>query len=247
MMMTKKKTFYSQLASFSLLILVPVAHGQVVVQHTGANDPITEGFTLLQPGNAEVGPVFEDFDRDAWSIRLQSQTEYGAYEHALTERERQDAATFGWELSVTLRFLSFPDVWGNGVYFYTGAHRFSMEFFTDSDGTLWISDSLSGGDYRFEGGDDDYHRYTLVYDPLAELARLWVDGVDSEFDFRPRNSGSDASFRFGAGQVVTHAHWNEVSLTIIPEPATVALVAGILALAGAVVYRPKRTRQIRTD
>lgn len=55
---------------------------------------------------------------------------------------------------------------------------------------------------------------------------LWVDGGEVAV-LGGRGSQPDAIVTFGAGQGRSHTHWNEFSLTIIPEPAAVAFLSGL--------------------
>ena len=77
----------------------------------------------------------------------------------------------------------------------------------------------------------------------TELTKLWVDGIDTGVEFLPRSSTSSLLV-LGAGEAVTEAYWHELTLTIVPEPATVALLTGVGALfvAGFVRRRIRKRR-----
>lgn len=45
-----------------------IAPAQIVAEHQGANDPQTEGFTLVTEGTASTGAVVGDGGFDAWQL-----------------------------------------------------------------------------------------------------------------------------------------------------------------------------------
>lgn len=244
----KKNTYrYWLLAAVCQPLFSLTLHAQIVVEHMGANDPVTEGFALTRfLGNPEVGPVFDDLGRDAWMIKLTSVSDNVQYTHNLTQQQGEDAMRFGWELSATVRFLSMPP--STGLAFHTGNDLFWMMFRTFPNGVLYVTDNR-GTAYSFEDHDGGYHNYKLVYDPLSELAKLWVDGIDTGVEFLPRSSTSGSWLMLGAGESVegTQAHWHEINLTIVPEPATLALLTGVGALfVAGIVRRRKRKGRSRS-
>lgn len=239
----KPKYAHLILTAALLSLLMNALHARLVVQHIGADDPQVQGFVLMPPGNGEVGPVHGDSGKDAWLVHTRSGNEGAIYSHRLTSQEQADAATHGWILSATMRLVDLPDDGGTLLRFYSGSEIFRLSFSADSEDTVFIGGSGSG--YRLEGSDGGYHQYDLVYDPIAEVAALWIDGVESVSEWYGWPTiPHESEVWFGASQAVTRSHWHEVSFTIIPEPVTVVLFSGIGALlvAGAVRWRRRSTR-----
>lgn len=55
------------IAIAALIAWIP-ATAQVVIQHAGANDPLTQGFYIHSTDEVQVGPVSDDMGFDAWKI-----------------------------------------------------------------------------------------------------------------------------------------------------------------------------------
>lgn len=220
-----------------------VAHARVVVQHIGANDPLTEGFVLDHlVGGAEIGPVFDDLGRDAWMIKSNSPQEAVEYQAFFTDQDREDAIAHGWELSATVRFIDVSESQNaQSLGFDTGSEAFWLTFFTDLNGVLRVSDRR-GTSYSLEDSDGGYHSFKLEYDTLTAAASLWVDGAESGLEFLSDVSTNQRMLRLSTGEGPDHAHWNEVTFRIIPEPMTVALLTGLSALffVGIVRWRKRK-------
>ena len=227
--------------SFAGGVLLPTVVSEasiLVAQHVGATDPANEGFDVNLGGNAQVGPVIGDLGLDAWSIDLDGGVAF--YRHSLTATEQTSAASAGWTMSLRLRMVEFP-VTLDGMFaeFYTGANRFLLRFEAQSDGDPIVYAGLYPDTQFFvlEGGGAAYHDYALTFRPETGTATLSVDGVGQLDDVKGRPSGSAARFDWGGAQTTAHANWNEASLAIVPEPATLVLLAAGLLRAS------RRTRR----
>lgn len=55
--------------------------GQTIIQHLGAANPVTEGFTLNSTGDVQLGPVFGDLGFDSWMIHSRTHTESATYNY----------------------------------------------------------------------------------------------------------------------------------------------------------------------
>ncbi len=75
-----------------------------------------------------------------------------------------------------------------------------------------------------------YHVYSLVYDPVAGSADLFVDGVEVVSDYAGL-AASAPRVGFGAAdsQATGQGNWSQVSFTVLPEPGTALLLAAGLA------------------
>jgi hypothetical protein len=225
-------------------ILSFTASAQVVIRHIGANDPETEGFIPFGSGMVETGPVFDDFGRDSWSIKsIDGSGSY--YSHPVDAEDRQAAINYGWIVSGDMR-ITDPN--GRGMLQF-GANENAYRI------TAWLVDGNdiiinNGGHtvYRIENGGTNYHRYTFVYDALDQAASLWIDGI-FRANVVSHNALPQGGLYFGVDGVGVsgHTHWSEVSLTIIPEPSTVALLTGFGALffTGAVRWRKRKSSSLR--
>src|SRR5690606_36119499 len=146
-------------------LVANVLHGQVVIQHFGASDPVTEGFYIGSSADVEVEPVFNDMGLDAWGIQKLHQGTY-TYGYNLSLQQQEDAASFGWLLSGRMRLVE-PGI---------GAIRFGGDFFLQlllrENGSMLISQG-NVNFYLAEAGHD-YHEYSIVYDVIDEQAILWI-------------------------------------------------------------------------
>jgi hypothetical protein len=242
MIMKNSRYRYCLLAALPAAFFLHFADAQVVVQHLGANDPKTEGFQLkvVNPpwGNyVLLGPVLDDLGRDAWSIKPDwiqpGAGAYANYTYSLSSQQQQDALTYGWVMSATLRLVEDGP---QSLTFYTGTEFFRL-IFRKWNGVPMVGTSGSGA-FLLEYSDGGYHSYSLLYDAVDKVASLWVDGVELGMEVRGRSSteAGELSLHTG-GDAPSHIHWSEFSLTIIPEPATVALLAGAAALFLAGIVR----------
>src|SRR5690606_39174961 len=102
--------------------------------------------------------------------------------------------------------------------------------------------SVSDFIYTFVGGGHDYHEYSLIYDAVDEIAALWITGIGHVADIPSGPVLPDGMVSFGAWS--GHTHWNEVTLTIVPEPAMVALLfgLGVMVFVGGVRWRRRKIR-----
>lgn len=211
---------------------------QIVIQHSGATDPLTEGFSILTPGEVEHGPMLDDQGFDAWSIQDGHNADFSSYRYQLLPEEEVAASIHGWVLSGTMRFLEFGVA---RLAFMTGSEDFSFYLTLDDKGDITLARQQVPL-YTLSGGGTDYHEYALVYDPIDATAILWIDG-----SIRGTNIGAVPSLSppiviFGSGGRFAHTHWNDVTLAIVPEPATVALIAGlgVLLVVGGMRWRKRK-------
>ena len=77
--------------------------GATVYLHQGANDPLSEGFTIFQSGGptTTIGPVFDDGVSmlDAWTIDDGGTLSGVRYDGLLTPHQLNSLNTKGWRLS----------------------------------------------------------------------------------------------------------------------------------------------------
>jgi hypothetical protein len=120
------------------------SHSAVIIQHFGSTNPTSEGFALNAPGNAQLGSVTNDLGVNAWSIDVNSGSQFGFYTYSLSSTEQQSAFV-GWTLSAKLRIVEFPDAGDTMLArFHTGTTRFDMIFGAQSDGDPFVQTSTGG-------------------------------------------------------------------------------------------------------
>jgi len=183
-----------------------------------------------------IGPVFGDQGLDAWSI--ESMFGEWVYYRVLQPTDGLMAVANGWTLDSTFRFASSG--WGL-ISFSTGAWRYRLLVEMKSDGSLtfWDRDSLI---YILPEAGYTYQSFSIEYSAADQVAALWVSGVGLVGTLHGSSYVSPPGVVFGNVQGGAHILWNEMTLTIIPEPLAVALATGLVVLlaAGALRYRRRR-------
>ena len=241
------KTKYIRHLFSAAVAMIPFsgASGQTIIQHLGATDPVTAGFTLSSTGDVQLGPVFGDLGFDSWKIHSRITIESATYNYFLMPAEREAAMTDGWMMSANTRFVEASDAAFVIMSFATETRRFRLRISAIDNGELVVSgDAIHP--FSFEGDALGYHEYALVYDPLLDEAALWIDGIVRVTGISGATVPSASPyFIFGAsGEGITHSHWNEASFAIIPEPATVALLTGMVALLATGILRRRRANPV---
>lgn len=203
-------------------------YSQTILQHTGANDPLDEGFFVIDSGSEQVGPVFNDQGFDAWSINTLNSNDTPTYRYDLLPNEQQAATENGWEFSVRMRFVELGFA---SLRFQTGTRNYWVALGLNESGDITVWDG--GLVYTFEGGGSDYQEYSVLFDSIDQTASLWIAGVGQVADLSGGFSTEEQAFFVGFGvghQIRSHVHWNEATLAIIPEPTSYSIL-----LSGAVI------------
>lgn len=152
----------------------------VLVQHLGANDPTTEGWTLKdESGGLNIyGPVFDDLGYiDAW--RLDSATNHASgdleYEYWLSEGQVTEALTRGWALTGVIRLVDGASRGSFVLRFSTGTalYQISLIGVVNGDPTIMLGD---GRTVTLAGGGGAYHVYRIADDNADGAADLFIDG-----------------------------------------------------------------------
>jgi hypothetical protein len=212
---------------FLLLALAPVlaCAQEVLRRHSGATDPVSEGFKPSLSGGSTVGPLTNDLGVASWEV---SSAGYPAgYSLSLTSEERAKVAGQDLALSATLRIVQGHNMF---IILYAGPRRFLLGFDQQSDGDPVVS-AESGPPFSldpvfvFEGGGPGYHSYEVAYSAATASAALWVDGLE-RVGLLPSYSGDWAwGGYWGAAQGGrAQANWSSVTFAIVPEPSLLALL-----------------------
>ncbi len=224
--------------------------GLLVFSHTGATDPILEGWTRTSGANVTFGPVINDLGLgiDAWYVYDNGATlgDLGAYLQTPSPAIVSLGNTYGWKLSAFIRVLpgSGAPAGSPMVLYRDGTRSWQMHFGTTSSGDPIVrlitgTSPPSGPAFTLAGGANQYHLYELIYDPVADAADLYVDGtllytgyVGFSWSERYVYWGAGSSYDVGKG------HFSRVEFYVNPEPSTLALWCGLAA--GAAVYLRRR-------
>lgn len=251
---------FAELATAVLLtlgILASAVNAEVVVQHQGANDPTSEGFTFSDGGfpNA-VAPLLNDGGEPAWAIAVITPRSQVGYSQGITALQNNDLLTKGFQLDFEARaFRALAPAFDTNnpagiasAIFDTGTRRFDIALGIDAQGDTVVSlpTSISvdpttgyyevpGQTYTLTGLGNDCHDYSLVYDPKTELADLFVDGTLRISGYAGHTSfvTPTPGLAFGVSSG-GQGDFNFVRLSTVPEASSVVLL-GIGGLAFVIV------------
>jgi hypothetical protein len=243
-----KMYFINKLRVFQFLALfliwqplLVVGQGSILIVHSGATDPASEGFTLSEIQPASVGPVIGDFGMDAWYTYADQSTNnpnaFAAYNRSLTSQQISDIVGLNWALTVTARSVESGST--GYVYLYTGSELFELIFLNTISGDLLtqVNGANNGPFVTLTGAGDIYHNYQLFYDPATDTADFWVDGIDEINGITGESIGGYGGLGFDSkGEV----NWSLASFEVVPEPSPTWL---ILLGSGVLIYfRRKRIK-----
>ncbi len=216
----------------------------------GAANPLTQGWT--SSGGSNVWADGYDSGQGGWRIVDGASTDHMWYGHALSAQDVSEMARYGWTLDFTLSLDSDARNSAGGFvsnYYLppnherqnnqvmwieneSGGYRYIVHFQTDEDSNLFAYDQTTWHQLTSDGSAyDDFKSMRIAF--TDDIATLSFD----EQAFVLATSGTPGAHRlvFGASSVAGQgsAIWNHVTLTTIPEPGTLVLLAtALLALPG---------------
>jgi len=220
---------------FSILFFIDVGISSHTAQaqlfeHVGANDPETEGWTLLRSGDVSFSPVTNDLGLgiDAWSIdnSIGRGSGNGTYDIFLTPTQENDATTSGWKLRANLRVVDDGSAAEGGLligYRATNilwALRIGSQ--NDGDPILLVAGQNHpvGTFYPMEGAGNGYHSYEMQFDQSTGLVGVLFDG-NLVTTFAPGTSSATSNPFIAWGDrssfVNTHGHYSLVQFEIGPQ------------------------------
>lgn len=226
------------------------AHGQVIIQHNGSTDPATEGFTLsgneLESNSLTIGAVTTP--EAAWEISNDGTDALSRafYQYNFTTANFNLANAAGGlllstRIMVPVANQSITDS-GSLVDFQTanafspGQARYSIRFGSNADGHLLVR---LGSQTTIDVGAGGFHDVDLFVSADDGLSQLIINGTMVLENIAGSSANIPGSLRFG-GIAAGHAgstYFGEVTITAVPEPATVALIMGGLVLVWVCVRR----------
>jgi hypothetical protein len=204
--------------------------GMLITQHSGDNDPTTEGFTLLL-SQGSVGPVVGDLGLNAWNTT--SSGLYANYQETLTSQQIAELNGQSWDLSLVLRVAEVDTSGISFVQFGSGAQSVHLNFGSESDGDPFVDVGLQ--QYVLKGAGSTYNTYQVVYNNTTETADLWVDGKDEIHDMTVYPGYGQGFLYWGSGAQSGPAsvNWNLISVSAVPEPSAASL---LLLGGGGLLY-----------
>jgi hypothetical protein len=220
------------LATLFLTAAVPVlGQGTLVIQHSGATDPVTEGFQSLGAGGGYA--TLNDGGVNAWvTPGAKNQSTY--FKYVLTPQQQAASVGASWILSANLR-IATTNSSGDFLLYLLGVNAsVGLNFGSDSNGDQYViyGPGIAG---RVTLPGSSYNDYQLRYDASAEAMSLWINGTEYANNIYTNEHDTYLAYLgWGGGADVGNplANWNSVSLTI-PEPSSAAL---ILLGGGALFY-----------
>jgi len=239
-------------------VFIKSAHASTVLfNHTGAANPTTEGWTTS--GSSENGAIVDDLGTgiDAWKVIEQGGANSRTYNQTLTTTQLSDALLTGWTLDATIRFVP-PDPLASTALSNNAWCTFLVDegvagsrdlygiyFGCDVDGNTLVRLYSTGATYTLTPG---YHDYSLVWDPVTQLASFFIDGELKVSDYVGSTITNSGTSRVYWGDNTTTnattergAHYSYVGFSIgtaaAPEPNKILLLGVALV---AVVTRRRR-------
>jgi hypothetical protein len=215
-----------------------------LIEHQGATDPTTEGFTLSAGGGTHSETGVLDSGTAAWQITT-DENAYSAYVHDFTAPELATLTSNGdgrgVVFTVRLRIQADPttvtdeNIVAEIAY---GGNRYAMRFGIDGSGDFVVT-PVSWFSYTVAGGND-YHTIQMIDNDADGDFDFYIDGAlqaNPGYGGTP-NAAERAAFGDFTGSLNgssdTIVNWATFDVNVIPEPSTLLLLAaGAGVLTGA--------------
>ena len=231
------------LATFFVTAAVAVfGQGTLVIQHSGATDPLAEGWS----GSGGY-PITNDLGVNAWSMPEPNNLA-DAYQYNTTSQEQADLSSAGWTYSINARIATSNALLGQLGYFdavlWGSPAAIAVLFFgsaTNGDPIVRLKCGSISDTITLTAVGSTYNLYQLQYDVSMDTPSLWINGVDYLSNIPLTNQNVvTVAWEGGGSPAYERVNWNLVSLEITPEPSTVALFG-----LGAFIVAARRVRERR--
>jgi hypothetical protein len=186
------RTLLSFATAFLILALTPdrATGSEIVGRYQGTanpslQDPTAQGWADFGVQTADAAAVV-DGATQAWSIDDADGGAIHGYTVTPTPDQITDAQGNGWTMSLNLRIVDQTDSpdFNIAMGWRNDAGRIFTMTFGASNGdpvvVLHPEEGAMQGDPTFkvtlDNAGDGYHRYELVYNPITDVANLFVDG-----------------------------------------------------------------------
>jgi len=194
--------------------------------HSGAIDPTTEGFNLIEEQPASVGSVFSDQGTEAWLTYCDETSNVFAkayYQQIFTGQQTAELNDSDWSLAVTVGTALNIGL-SSSVVVNTGTELFLLGFHNITSGNVISVQGSTAQSVLISGGTSSYHTYRLNYRAATDSADLYFDGTDILNNITGASLGFPGKGALTWGEISSgEANWNLVSLTTIPEPSSFGL------------------------
>jgi hypothetical protein len=252
--MKPNSAFSVAAAAIVLIAGLSVAPGGIIVsQHTGANDPTTEGWGGGAGGaGSSVGPVFNDAGSgfDAWQVHDTGSTRSNGYQDGATASIMQQGVNLGWTLRGRVRVVD-PSTPADGPVFLRADiidRHFGLGIGSEADGdpvVRLMDGSVPPAEFTLQGAGPGYHLFEMIYNPATHLADVRIDSQHVA-DYAGYLSSLTVilhSVRFGGDGEAGRGNYNLVQFEVVPEPGGGAAVGTALLVAIAVRRRQRNARR----
>jgi len=253
----RMRNFTLTLAAAAVLFAGSAAHAAVIISHSGANDPATEGFTFAQGSNWNGTSQAVSNDPigglDAWEISdstTGSSGDFASFDSGSLGAAVDNAANNdGWVLRTRARVLGSSGLatgfvqYGNPTF--SGRHSLDLGVDTNGNAVVTVNFDNADGGASYNTNTTGYVLYELVRDPTEDTAHvvdLFVNGAEVLSDISVAGAFDIDTVRFGDNTSgnIGGANYNLVEFQtgtkLIPEPASVAL----LGLGGMMLLSRRR-------
>lgn len=229
-----------------------------IAEHSGANNPTTEGFAVPPGYNDGNGsPVYNDLGLgiNAWNVN--GSWCCSGYAYSLSPTQETDLTNNDWLVTVYMRDL-YTGTSGNGfgpnslggvVSIGVDGLRYSIDIHSDGKGDQVLAPDpfAKSPTYTIQGLGQNYALFQMAYDATSHTVNYYVNGQEVISNFAGYRNYYENWLGFG-GQ---DSNFNLVQLqpdttitTATPEPSTILLVTLALAITlMLVVTRNARFRR----